>query len=108
MGKGKGILLNDNYDVQVNVQRDADGLIAQGFTVGNVLYQNQAVILQVQPCEIKEQVTIGVGISDCLLDNDFLKWRQRVAKHMELDGQIITDVQFDVNKTLKIDGSYSR
>jgi hypothetical protein len=108
MGKGKGILLNDNYDVQINVQRDVNGEIVQGFTVGDVLYQNQAVILQVQPCEIKSKPQIGIGISDCLLDNDFLKWRQRVAEHLELDDQTITDVQFDINKKLKIDGGYSR
>ncbi len=107
MAKGKGILLNDGYDVQVNVQRDANGLITQGWTVGDVLYQNQAIILQVQPSEIKEQPFIGVGIGDCLLDNDFLKWRQRVRMHMEMDGQTISNVGFDSNKNLKIDGGYS-
>jgi hypothetical protein len=104
--KGKGILLNDNYDLQVAPVRAADNKIISGLVVGNTLYQNQAIILQVQPGEIKEMPVLGVGINDVALDDDFLYWRQRIRKHMELDGQDVNEVRFDLNKKLVIDAAY--
>ena len=105
--KGTGILLNDDYDLQVSVVKDANGKIVNGLVLGNTLYQNQAVILQAQPGEIKELPVLGVAISDVVLDNDFLSWRRRIRRHMELDGQTVNEVKFDLNKNLVIDAGYN-
>jgi len=105
--KGTGILLNDNYDLQIKPVRDADSKIVQGLILGNTLYQNQAIILQAQPGEIKELPVLGVAINDVVLDTDFLSWRRRIRQHMELDGQTVNDVRFDLNKNLIIDADYN-
>ena len=39
-----GIQLTD-YDVDIKVQRDAAGLIASGLVLGDILAQNQALII---------------------------------------------------------------
>ncbi|MCW3088937.1 MAG: hypothetical protein JWP81_6 [Ferruginibacter sp.] len=104
--KGTGILLNDEYDLQVLPVRDANNKIVSGLVIGNTLYQNQAVILMAQPGEIKEMPVLGVGINDVVLDTDFLSWRRRIRQHMELDGQTVNEVKFDLNKNLVIDAGY--
>ncbi|TAD83315.1 MAG: hypothetical protein EAY75_15040 [Bacteroidetes bacterium] len=106
MAKQLGILLNNNYDLHMQVQRSAQGLITQGLVVGDVLYQNQAVILQCHASEIKSQPALGVGIGSVVLDADFLAWRMHIRQQMELDGQVVQSVLFGANKALTIDAFY--
>jgi hypothetical protein len=105
--KDKGILINNDFDIIITPVRDAYGKIQKGVKIGDSLYQNQGVILTVQPGEIKELPRMGVGINDIVLDQDFLAWRRRIREHLELDGQKVNDVVFDLNKTLMIDAEYS-
>ena len=65
----KGILLAD-YEPLIDVRRDAAGRIEEGLRVGDVLRQNQALILTLHKGELKERPMVGVGLSDMLLDND--------------------------------------
>ena len=60
--KSIGIQLNENYDLKVQVRRDASGMIVSGLQVGDVTYQNQALILSAQKGEIKESPLTGYGI----------------------------------------------
>ncbi len=106
--KGKGILLTDDYDLLVQPVTDANGRIVRGVLVGETLYQNQAVILQAQPGEIKELPVLGVAIMEALLDVDYTALRRRIRQHIELDGQKVNSVIFSQNKNLEIDASYNR
>lgn len=104
--KGKGILIDNDYNLQVLPVRGADGKIVSGLRIGDTLRQNQGLILILQPGEIKREPVVGVGIEDIALDNDFLRWRRSIRQQMELDGQDVREVIFYMNQNLNIDAKY--
>jgi hypothetical protein len=60
--------------------------------LGDVLEQNQALILMLHRGELKERPAVGVGISDMLLDNDPIYWRTQIREQLEMDGQTVGSV----------------
>jgi hypothetical protein len=94
-----------NYDVAISVKKDADGKIAEGMVIGDTLYQNEAIILQIHPGELKENPSIGCGIEDMLLDNDPIAWRRKIRQQMEADGQIVGEVKITTTG-INIDAHY--
>ncbi len=105
--KGTGILINDSYELKIHVTHDSNGLISGGLVVGNVLYQNQALIMQFYPGVLKTAPVVGVGMSDALLSYDYLEWRRKIRSQLELDGQKVKQVQFSPSKEIIIDAEYS-
>lgn len=99
-----GILLAD-YEPLIDVRRDAEGRITEGLAVGDVLRQNQALILTLHKGELKERPMVGVGLSDMLLDNDPIYWRSSIRDQLELDGQTVGSVEITTNG-VKIDAEY--
>ena len=87
-----GIQLID-YDVAVDVKRDAAGLIVSGLVVGDILHQNQALILVMHKGDLKSDVSVGVGIDRMLLDNERLTWTREIREQLEMDGQKVDDVK---------------
>lgn len=87
----KGIQLID-YDLAVDVVMDASGRIASGLVVGDILYQNQALILAFQKGDLKEDVSVGAGVERMLLDSDRLAWEREIQEQLELDGQTVESV----------------
>lgn len=65
--------------------------------VGDVLHQNQGIILNLHKGELKENPSVGVGISDMLLDNDPIYWRTEIREQFEMDGMTVDKVK--VTKT---------
>lgn len=59
----KGILLNNDFELLVNVRRLQNGLIAGGLVVGNNEDQCAAIVLQMQPGELKEDPLLGAGLT---------------------------------------------
>lgn len=104
--RGIGILLNDDYDLQITPLRDSSGKITEGLQIGGTLYQNQAVILICHTGEITEKPELGVGLEDMLLDNDYLYWKRKIRLNMRMDEQTVNDVKFSENEKLKIDAYY--
>lgn len=104
--KGKGILIDDNWELQIKPLHGADGKIISGLIVGNSTYQNQAIIMVAHPGEIKEAPTVGIGISDIALDEDYLKWRHRIREQLEAEGMTVGPIEF-TGTNLKIDADYS-
>ena len=100
----KGIQLID-YDLAVDVVLDASGRIASGLVVGDILYQNQALILAFQKGDLKEDVSVGVGVERMLLDSDRLAWEREIQEQLELDGQTVESVVVD-SKEIKIKARY--
>ena len=88
----KGMLLAD-YDPLIDVWRDGEGRITEGLRVGEVLRQNQALILTLHKGELKERPLVGVGLSDMLLDNDPMYWRSSIMEQLEMDGQRVESVE---------------
>lgn len=94
-----------DYDIDVKVLRDTSGKIVSGMVVGDILAQNQALILQLHKGELKEDPSVGVGISDMLLDSDLQNWSREIREQMELDGQTVDRIIL-TNDELRIEARY--
>lgn len=88
----KGIQLTD-YDLSIKVERDKGGKILSGLVVNDILSQNQAIILMIRKGELKEDPTIGVGLSDMLLEHDLMAIRTEIRQQLELDQQTVDVVK---------------
>lgn len=99
-----GIQMID-YDLDVQVVRDSAGRIVSGLVVGDILHQNQALILAFHKGDLKDDVSVGVGIDRMLLDNDVLAWKREIREQLEMDGQTVEEVAID-NKSIKINAQY--
>lgn len=99
-----GIQMTD-YDLDIKVVTDASGRIQSGLVVGDILHQNQALILIFHKGDLKDDVSVGVGIDRMLLDNDRLSWSREIREQLEMDGQKVKYVQV-TDKTIKIDARY--
>ena len=84
--KNTGILLTNECELAISVQRDTSGLITSGMLVGNTLYQNQYIILKAQKGELKENPTLGCGIDDLANDDDLNAWQKLIREEMDKDG----------------------
>ncbi|WP_277821160.1 hypothetical protein [Palleniella muris] len=60
---------------------------------GDILAQNQALLLCLHNGELKERPAVGVGISGMLLDHDPIFWRTRIKEQLEMDGQTVESVR---------------
>lgn len=104
--KDRAIQLNDSstqgtlLDLKINVIKDESGMITSGLCIGNTLEQNKALILLLEPGELKEYPTLGVGILNALLSEDLLFLRHSVRSNFLKDGLNITDL--DLYSTSKI------
>ncbi len=87
-----GIVMKD-YEPLIDVRRDAEGRIVEGLRLGDILRQNQALILTLHKGELKERPLVGVGLSDMLLDNDPMYWRSSIMEQLEMDGQRVESVE---------------
>ena len=72
---------------------------------GDILRQNQALILTLHHGELKENPSVGVGISDMLLDNAPIYWRTLIKEQMEMDGQTVDKVRI-TNTGVQIESKY--
>ena len=99
-----GIQMTD-YDLDIKVVQNAAGQIVSGLVVGDILHQNQALIMVFHKGDLKDDVSVGVGIDRMLLDNDRLTWTREIREQLEMDGQKVESVVID-NKSIKIKASY--
>jgi len=100
----RGIQMTD-YDLDIKVVTDASGRIQSGLVVGDILHQNQALILLFHKGDLKDDVSVGVGIDRMLLDNDRLSWSREIREQLEMDGQKVEEVTVN-DKSIKIRASY--
>ncbi|MDR0603588.1 MAG: hypothetical protein LBG80_04705 [Bacteroidales bacterium] len=103
--RGTGIQINNNYELEIKVRRDKDGIIVSGLSIGDTTYQNQALILICQKGELKSSPLTGVGINDICNDNQFTLWKREIIEQLEADGQTIYKLQLD-SKGMKLDAKY--
>ena len=99
-----GIQMTD-YDLSVSVEYDSDGRISSGLVVGDILHQNQALILGLHKGDLKDDVSVGVGIDRMIMDSDWLSWQREIREQLEMDGQTVESVLVD-SKSIKIKASY--
>lgn len=106
--RGTGILLTDDYLLEVQPVRDTTGKIISGVVIGKTTNQNTGLILICRKGEFKQEPALGVGIEDILLDQDYLEWRRRIRINLELDAQNVKNVKFSSVDKLFIDADYNR
>ena len=85
----KGIILNENFELEVMPVRDTNGLITSGIQVGNIDYQRVKIIVIAQKGEFKEFPTLGFGIDNYLKANvQDIKQRfiAEMTKELKSDG----------------------
>ena len=99
-----GIRTQD-FDIKIDIKKGLDGKITSGLEVGDILRQNQALILVMHKGELKENHSVGVGISDIINDHQLDKWRAEIREQLEMDGQKVNSVKFD-NYGLTIEAEY--
>lgn len=110
--KDRAIQLNDNtntgllMDLKVSVVKDTEGKIVSGLCIGNTLEQNKALILIIEPGELKENPTLGVGITNALLGEDFLELRHTIRQQFAKDGLEITDLNLYSKNNISIKANY--
>jgi hypothetical protein len=104
--KETGILLNpETNDLDIKVVKDRNGKIIQGLQVGDVTRQNTAIILYMQPGEMKEQPTVGVGINNMLLDHNALFYKHKIRQQLVADGMQVKRLNIKENK-IELDANY--
>lgn len=99
-----GIVMKD-YEPLIDVRRDAEGRIVEGLRLGDILRQNQTLILTLHKGELKERPMVGVGLSDMLLDNDPIYWRTEIREQLELDGETVGNVEV-TTKGVEVEAEY--
>lgn len=85
MNKKTGIQLTNALEPVIDVVRDSTGMISSGLVVGDILYQNQYMILTAQKGEFKEYPTLGVGINDLVNDDDLNAWKKTIREEFAKD-----------------------
>ncbi len=104
--RGVSIPINEDFDLQVNAARGADGKLL-GFELAETIHQNKALILAHQPGQFKDEPTLGVGLDNSLLDHNLPSWKRIIRLALEQDGQSVRDIAFTPTG-LKIDAKYNR
>lgn len=109
--KGRGIQLVDDsvehlMDFSIEVVRDASGLITQGIRVGDTLEQNKALLLMIHPGELRMSPLVGVGLSDMVLDHDYLVFRHRIREQFAMDGLRVTKLDLNPDRPVVIEARY--
>lgn len=99
-----GIQLAD-YDLDVSVHYDTDGLIDSGLVLGDILAQDQALILAFHKGDLKSDVSVGAGVDRMVLDNERLTWEREIRDQLEMDGQKVESVRI-TSKEILIKASY--
>lgn len=94
------------WDLKINPQTDANGMITSGLVIGATLPQNIANLLAMFPGEIKTLPTVGVGLTGELLNTDLLGIRHRIRAVFPEDGLRIKKLDlYDLAK-IDIDAEY--
>ena len=84
MIKDTGIQLLSDLGLFIKPLRE-EGLIISAIRVGNILYQNQYMILSAQKGEFKEFPTLGVGITDMASDDNLEDWKKTIREEFKKD-----------------------
>lgn len=100
----KGIQLTD-YDIAVKVKRDRFGRIESGLIVGDILHQNQAIILTMRKGDLKENPSIGVGLPDMVLEHNLMAVRNEIRQQLEMDGQRVNSINV-TSAAVQINANY--
>lgn len=98
----RGILLENDGDLQVRVLRDSSGLITHGLTVGESDYDHIRMIVESNQGDFKDYPVLGVGERYLKSVGRAAEMRADILTQLELDGYK-ADVQISSTGKLEID-----
>ncbi len=101
MAVKKGILLTNDFELDISTIRDAGGLIVSGLQIGNVTLQNQKLIINASKGEIKEDPLMGVGLNAFIDSEDSNALMREIRSQLHRDGQKLISVSIK-DKTIEI------
>lgn len=95
-----------NFDLKIEVQKEASGKIVSGVILGPTLEQNMACLLIAEPGDYKGNADLGVGLRSALLGEDLLEYRHQIKEQFAKDGINIKHLDlYNLNK-FSIDAEY--
>lgn len=101
----KGILLNDNFDLAINLKKDDNGLMLSGLIVGDSILQDATMVLSSRQGDLKEDPLLGVGLSKFIRGKyDALAIESRIRLHLTRAG--IDYSTFKENIKIEINKAY--
>lgn len=100
----KGLVLGENGDLDIQVQRDEKGLITSGLTVGETDFQNIDLLIIANKGDFKEHPVLGVGAEKYLKSvgrKD--EFRREISVQLEAIGYPNADIKISDTGILEID-----
>lgn len=99
---------DDIFDLNVSVQRNNDGKIISGLTLGPTLEQNIASLLIAVPGDFKLMPELGVNLRSALLSEDLLEYRHAIKEHFAKDDLVVNHLDLYNLKKFSIDAEYEK
>lgn len=100
----KGLILNDDGDLDIQVQRDDSRMIISGLTIGETDFQNIDMVVIANKGDFKEHPVLGVGAEKYLKSVDRAdEFRREIGVQLEAIGYPKADVKVGNNGELEID-----
>lgn len=100
----KGLVLKDDGDLEIQVQRDEKGFITSGLTIDETDFQNVDLVIIANKGEFKEYPVLGVGAEKYLKSvgrKD--EFRREISVQLEAIGYPKSDVKVSDTGILDID-----
>ncbi|MCV9934551.1 hypothetical protein OIU80_19900 [Flavobacterium sp. LS1R47] len=97
----EGIVINQDFDLKIEVKKDASGKIVSGIFLDNIDYQRCHLITIAQKGEFKANPTLGFGIENYMRDTVITnkqKFKTELQKELKTDG-VTADVIVSVDST---------
>lgn len=95
-----------NFDLDIQIKRDASGKIISGLKLGPTLEQNVASLLIGEPGDFKGNPDLGVGLRSALLDEDLLEYRHQIKGQFVKDGLNVKHLDLYNLHKFSIDAEY--
>ena len=102
----KGIMVDDSYDLKIEVKRDANNMITGGLVIGDTTFQNQEFIILAGKGEFKEEPLKGVSIHGFLDDETPESLIRAIRTELSEEGMKVKEIGFE-NGKLVIDAKYN-
>lgn len=102
----KGLILDDDYELQVILKHDTDGKITQGAILADTTAQVQEIIIRSAKGEIKEAPKKGVGILEYIDDDSDENMVRSIRTELVNEGMKVNSLEIDSSNNLIIDAYY--
>ncbi len=103
----KGILLDDDLDLKINVKRDANNKIISGLTIGESTYQNQKILILANKGELKMNPMRGVGAIRFIEENNQNDLAREIRTEFIADGMQIDKINISPDLQIDVEAYYT-